>query len=499
MKTTSEHFLTSLIALAVVLGVLCYTEATAGETYADTDRRSVLQSAGDGVDSYEETINALDLIPEEWSVDRELTSEKGPNDLLRVTVTGARWDGQYYIAFLLVEWGNLNNVSGHVPPGGVSDWGGSVAVDDGHVIAVAKIGFETPELTREEQLQFAKYRVELDDDLIDASLKREWAIAAAYDDISEAGQLSSALERIDAQFEESIAKAHQEFRTKAAALLADGAEDTPQDDVLLVSDEPDTIEWKANVTGGRDGLLLKLVLEKDDSGISVEAGGEEIEFQTMPQSPQAVVLPATRLVYSANKSGRNSVRYYSADSSRNHVTYRDTTYHVDYGYPYYGIYGYYYTPVVVHYSVCAASVRPRAAVKRGGTSNQRDHGTVRHVAVPGGHERVVTPGRPVYRPRTTSSTARDRASSSVSVRIGSTPTRGAALRTSSRATIRSRSSGSSSSGSVSRVTTRRAYPSRATAIQRSSPRTGGSPMRNVATMQAGARMVRSGGGSGGRR
>ena len=299
MKTTTKNISTQLIMLAFVLGVLSTAEAQAGD---GTSGLYISIGMG-GAHSTSASTGGYDtdsLIPAGWQIDKEFLRRKGPGDLLKVTTTKARWNGQNYVAYLLVEWGNLNGSAAAGP----SNWDGSVKVDDGTAYVVKTIGFEQPmqggwqgglQLTPKQANKLAKLRQDLAEELAEAELKYQEEAADAYDEIRKPAKLARKLDKLEQEYNKHVAKAQHEYQQDLTNLLAKAKADNPAPgDKLIATGDEEEVKWQANVNGGTDGVLIKLVMEDDDEDAVVKAGGLKIKFETTPQRVAPTIVTTRR-------------------------------------------------------------------------------------------------------------------------------------------------------------------------------------------------------------
>jgi len=301
MKTITRDITTELIMLAVVLGVLSCTEAPAGDrwVYGEEDDDDLLHVRRSQPSIYG---GGIDRILHGWDIDRTFISRRDARDVLQVTVTKARWNGRNYVAYLLVEWGNLDGVVGNVPEGVWNDWNGSVTVDDGGVFVVEAIGFDAagpagePQLTLSQSRKIAEYRQDLEDKLAKAERQRDKEIANARKGNRNGTKLRKELEKIDKKYAEQVAGAREDYRSKTAKILAKAERVAPADSIVA-TDDYDEVKWVAGVGGGVDGVLLKLVLDDAESEVVVRAGGEKIKFTTSPQRTATVQYAAPQVRY----------------------------------------------------------------------------------------------------------------------------------------------------------------------------------------------------------
>jgi len=344
MKTMTKNISTQLIMLAVVLGVLSTAEAQAGD---GTSGLYISIGTGGGHSTSASTggYDAHNLIPAGWQIDKEFLRRKGQGDLLKVTATKARWNGQYYVAYMLVEWGNIEGVRA----AGVSNWDGSVKVDDGMAYVVKTIGFEQPmrdgwrgglQLTPKQAKKLAKLREDLDEELVKAELKYHEAVDDAYDDIRDRAKLARKLAKIEQKYNEDVAEAQEEYQEDVAELLADAkANNFAPGDKLIATGDEEKVKWQANVNGGTDGVLIKLVMEDDGEDVVVNAGGLKIKFETTPQRAAPAIVTTRRATVNARATivhsggylhqtpqaaGAHSGRYLQRKPSTSHEIRRTT-------------------------------------------------------------------------------------------------------------------------------------------------------------------------------
>lgn len=314
MKTMTKNISTQLIMLAVVLGVLSTADAQAGDGTSGL-YISVGTRGGHSTSASTGGYDAHNLIPAGWQIDKEFLRRKGQGDLLKVTATKARWNGQNYVAYLLVEWGNIEGVRAAGP----SNWDGSVKVDDGMAYVVKTIGFEQPmrggwrgglQLTPKQAKKLAKLREELDEELVKAELKYHQAVDDAYDDIRNRAKLARKLAKIEQKYNEDVAEAQEEYQEDVAELLANAkANNFAPGDKLIATGDEEKVKWQANVNGGTDGVLIKLVMEDDDEDVVVKAGGLKIKFETTPQRAAPAIVTRRRAAVNARATIIYSGRY----------------------------------------------------------------------------------------------------------------------------------------------------------------------------------------------
>ena len=267
--------------------------------------------------------------------------------MLKVTVTKAHWNGRDYVAYMLVEWGNLRGLQGFAPVGGSSNWNGVVKVDDGEAYVVQTIDFEQPivaggqsgglYLTPKQAKKLAELRQDLDEELVKAALKRDRKVAKAYNEIHNRAKLARELRKIEQKYANKVADAQIEFDEEVAKLLANARANNVivAGDKLIATGDDDKVKWQAGVNGGTDGILIKLILDDDDAEITVRAGGQKIEFETTPQIAARVVVHntgvrATVVAGSVRVQSAQGRRYYSGQNrghSRPMRHYRPPTRH----------------------------------------------------------------------------------------------------------------------------------------------------------------------------
>ena len=296
MKTITKNISTQLIMLAVVLGVLSTEGAKAGDRasalYVSVGTNGSYYSSGSSTIGYD----ADGLIPAGWQIDKEFLRRKGAGDLLKVTTTKARWTGQNYVAFVLVEWGNLKGTA----IAGPSNWNGSVTVDDGAAYVSKTIGFEQPvrggrhgrlQLTPKQSKKLAKLQAELDEELAEAEDEYQEEVDEAYDEIRNPTKLARKLAKIEQEYAEEVADAQDEYEEELAKLLADAqANNFTPGDALIATNDDEKVKWQASVNGGTDGVLIKLVMDDDDEDVVVKAGGLKISFELKGETVAPVVI-----------------------------------------------------------------------------------------------------------------------------------------------------------------------------------------------------------------
>ena len=298
MKTMTKNISTQLIMLAFVLGVLSTADAQAGD--GTSGLYISIGSAGGSSSASTSGYDTHRLIPAGWQIDKKFLRRKGPGDLLKVTATKARWNGQNYVAYLLVEWGNLEGVA----TAGPSNWDGSVKVDDGTAYVVKTIGFEQPmragwqgglQLTPKQANKLAKLRQELDEELAEAKVKYQQDLADAYDEIRKPAKLARKLDKLAQKYNKDVDEAQEEYQEDVAELLAKAkASNFTPGDKLIATDDEEEVKWQANVNGGTDSVLIKLVMEDDDEDVVVKAGRLKIKFETTPQRVASAIVTTRR-------------------------------------------------------------------------------------------------------------------------------------------------------------------------------------------------------------
>ncbi len=324
MKTMTKNISTQMIMLAMVLGVLSVGEAEAGDRSSGI--RISIGSGGDTHVTHASQIgyDADSIIPAGYQIDQELIARKAHGDVLKVTVTKSRWNGHDYVAYMLVEWGNLRGLQGFGPAGGPSNWSGTVKVDDGEAYVIKTIGFEqprrgqTPQLTHKQAKKLAELREELSEDLAKAEDKANDNIDEAYDDIRNRRKLAKELRKIEAKFDKKVADLQAEYSQDVAKLLAKAARNNPAGgDYLIDTDDDEKVQWHAGVNGGTDGVLIKLILDDDDSEITIKAGGEKIKLETQAQRATRVVVrnSGVRVVGNVQIGGVSGSYVYSSQPS----------------------------------------------------------------------------------------------------------------------------------------------------------------------------------------
>ena len=220
---------------------------------------------------------------------RDQIFNRGNSDdsLLRGYVTYAREVDGKYVAYLHLQWGDVDStLDGDDEV--FSRWNGEVKVDDGVAEIVQTEGFET-QSHRGTVLDKAAYWRAVDAyhakrkafvQTLDA--KRQKERHKAMKTFGNGPAFQRELRRINTRYDQRLAG----FDFKAVDDLAGKRRKLTQD----VYAGPDAIgrgrgekvTWTSTTWGGTDGVVVRLILDEPDSEVKVKVGSHSFEFDTHP-------------------------------------------------------------------------------------------------------------------------------------------------------------------------------------------------------------------------
>ena len=218
--------------------------------------------------------------------DRVLTKEDG-DKALRVAVTYAKPVGNKYVAYVTLSWGNLDYVGNGNHGQSFQQWKGELEVeDDGKAVVVSTEGFESQQKVLQQFDTVAyneavrRWQQKHSEMIQDSFEKRQKDRDKAFAKIKDQSKLAIRLGKID---QEHAARLNA-FNTKMQNALAKLRQELSNQVVIqadrITKDDDDEIAWQSTTHGDTDGLLIKLILEDDDTDVKIKVGGLKINFET---------------------------------------------------------------------------------------------------------------------------------------------------------------------------------------------------------------------------
>ena len=220
---------------------------------------------------------------------RDQVFNRGNSDdsLLRGYVTYAREVDGKYVAYLHLQWGDVDNVL-NGDDQVFNRWDGKVEVDDGVAEIVQTEGFETQSRRgtvvdgaaygRAVEAYHAKRKAFVH--TLDAERQKDRHKAMKMFGNGPAFQRE--LRRINTRYDQRLA----DFDFKAADALA-GKRRKLTHDVhagpdAVGRDRGEKVTWTSTTWSGTDGVVVRLVLDEPNSEVEVKVGPHSFEFDTHP-------------------------------------------------------------------------------------------------------------------------------------------------------------------------------------------------------------------------
>ena len=208
---------------------------------------------------------------------QEFSRENNAGDLVRGFVTGSVAEGDGYVAYVYLHWGDLDDKIETIHPEHYSNWDGYVEVSGGTASVEAEIVFDDgsagvgsePPPSKEEILARFVDRVE------DKIARLTARIEEKVDDPEKREEM---IAKVQERGEQAIAR----FTERLESRPEPGPREGSGRDLLLPSDDDSVVSWEAGVIGATDGLLIKLELDSPEATGEIQAGVFTIPFMVAP-------------------------------------------------------------------------------------------------------------------------------------------------------------------------------------------------------------------------
>ena len=218
--------------------------------------------------------------------DRSWTKGDG-NETLRVAVTYAKPVGNKYVAYVKLSWGNLtpgdNDNDGHP----FQQWKGELEVeDDGEAQVVSTDSFEGKQVLSQKfdaaaYNQVVRQWQHKQQELIkDSFQKRQKDRDKAFAKIKNRNKLAVRLVKIDQEHAARLNAFNTKMQNALAKARAELTHQVAVDGDRITKDNDDKIKWQSTTYGDSDGLLIKLILEDDDTDVKIKVGDLKVSFET---------------------------------------------------------------------------------------------------------------------------------------------------------------------------------------------------------------------------
>jgi len=215
--------------------------------------------------------------------DRVWTRGQGAEQL-RVVTTHANRTGNQYVAYVRLSWGDLASLTGATGPRTVT-WKGKLEVDDGQATVVRTDGFEklstqTAVVDREAYAAFVRQWQAKHDAFVkkatQARIRQRREALATIDDKED---LLKRLAKIDKQYEKKLEKFTQRMQRALAEKRQELGRTVTSPADRITRHGGDEVEW-VSVTrrGDVDSVLIKLIVDDDDSEVEIKVGDLKVEF-----------------------------------------------------------------------------------------------------------------------------------------------------------------------------------------------------------------------------
>ena len=234
---------------------------------------SVLPARAEGDESeLKKKLDALKALDAE-----EFSRENNAGDLVRGFVTGSVAEGDGYVAYVYLHWGDLDDKIDTIDPEHYSNWDGYVEVSGGMASVEAEIVFDDgsagvgsePPPSKEEIL--ARFVDRMEDRIARITARIE-------EKVDDPDRREELIAKAEARGEKAIA----DFTERLEARPEPGPREGSGRDLLLPSDDESVVSWEAGVIGATDGLLIKLELDSPEATGEIQAGVFTIPFMVAP-------------------------------------------------------------------------------------------------------------------------------------------------------------------------------------------------------------------------
>jgi hypothetical protein len=218
--------------------------------------------------------------------DRAWTKGSG-NEALRVAVTYAKPIGNKYVAYVKLTWGNLtpgdNDNDGHP----FQQWKGELEVkDDGEAVVVSTESFESKQVVSQSfdtvayNQALRRWQQKHQEVVKDSLHEREKDRKKAFGKIKNRNKLAVRLAKIDQEHAARLNVFNARMQNALANLRNELTNQVTVKADRITKDDDDKIAWKSTTYGDSDGLLIKLILEDDDTDVKIKVGDLKVNFET---------------------------------------------------------------------------------------------------------------------------------------------------------------------------------------------------------------------------